>query len=141
MLNKYNPKKLAGNWGGIRLIGYMTGTFFEVEYDEDAATIHVGSDGTVSVLLNANQTAKAKVTIVQGSSTNDDLRKKVPSAKLNTLPVDDFLWSDLNGNTVVHSDKAFLLKMTPVKFGNEILGREWTFILPEAEINPGGATQ
>lgn len=139
MLNKYNPKKIAGNWGGIRFLGYMNTTFIEVEYDEKAASIHVGADGTVSVVLNANETAKAKLVIVQGSSTNDDLAKKLPRARLNKLPVDDFLVTDLNGNTVIHSQFAFLEGMTPVKFGNEIVGREWTFILPYAEIVPGGA--
>ncbi len=139
MLNKYNVRKLAGSWGGTKFKGLMKGTFFEVSYNVAAATVHVGSDGVVSVILNADETATAKVTIVQGSGTNSDLFKKLPSSRLNKLIVDDFMWTDLNGATVVHSATAFLEKCADVKFGEEILGREWTFILPEAEINPGGA--
>ncbi len=139
-LNKYNPTKIAGNWGPIKFLGYMTGSFFEVEYDEKAVTTHVSNDGVMSVVLNPNKAAKAKITIIQGSVTNDDLTKKVPSADLNTLPTDDFSLVDLNGNTLVHSAEAFLEQVAKIVFSNDIQGREWTFILPAAEIVPGGST-
>lgn len=138
-LNKFNPKKVAGNWGGIKFIGLMSGKFVDVEYDENAVTTHVSNDGIMSVVLNPNTAGKAKVTIIQGSVTNDDLAKLVPNSKRNSLPTNDFYLEDLNGKTVVHSKDAFIEKMTKIEFGNEILGREWTFILPDAEIVPGGA--
>jgi hypothetical protein len=136
---KYNVKKIVGNWGPISFNGYMKGTFLDVAYDEKQTKQHKGADGILSVVLMPDTTATAKVTIVQGSSTNDDLSKKVPNAARNTLPTDDFLIQDLNGNTVVHSASAYLDGFAKIVFGEDVEGREWTFILPEAELVPGGA--
>src|SRR5579872_1585971 len=99
----YNVKKINGNWSpggvGIDFNGYMKGSFLEVAYDEAQVKSHVGADGTLTLVLNPNFKATAKLTIVQGSSTNDDLAAQVPNANINSLPTGDFLITDLNGNT------------------------------------------
>jgi hypothetical protein len=139
----YNVKKLTGNWSpggtGITFNGYMKGTFLEVAYDVKQTTQHKGADGTLSVVLNPDFTATAKLTIVQGSSTNDDLAAQVPNALINSLPTGDFQFTDLNGNTAVHSQNAYLDGFAKIVFGEDVEGREWTFILPSATIVPGGA--
>ena len=135
---KYNPKRVTGSWNNIPFEAYMDGTFFEVEYDEDAVTTHVGGQGELSAVLNANKTAKATLTFVQGSPTNDALSKKVPDADRNFFPTGAFQLKDLNGTTIVSCKDAFIKKMSKVEFGKELTGRQWTFVLPAAQITAGG---
>lgn len=137
MLKKYNPKKINGGWSNIPFLGYMDGTFIEIEYSEDAVTPHVGSQGDVSLVLNANRMATVTVTIIQGSPTNEKLSKKVPNAKLNSLPTGPISISDLNGTTLVSGKDAFIKKTAKVEFGKTITGRQWVFMIPDADINVG----
>lgn len=146
MLKKYNPKKINSGWTpntaagiptAIPFLGYMDGTFIEVEYAEDAVTTHVGSQGDVSLVLNANRMATVTVTLVQGSPTNELLSKFVPSAKRNSLPTGPFSLTDLNGTTIVSGKDAFIRKTAKVEFGKTITGRQWVFVIPDADVNVG----
>lgn len=139
MIKKYNPKKVTGSWKGIEFLGYMDGTFIEVEYEEDAVTPHVGNGGDVTFVLNANQLAKATITIIQGSDTNDDLTAQVPNADANRLPRGDFQIEDLNGTTLVNSKDAVISKTAPIEFGKNVTARKWIFLLPKARIVAGGS--
>lgn len=139
MINKYNPKKVTGSWKGIEFLGYMDGTFIEVEYEEDAVTAHVGSQGDVTYVLNANQLAKATITLILGSPTNDDLDAQVPDANANRLPTGDFQLKDPNGTFIVTSKDAVIMKKPKAEFSKSVTGRAWTFLLPQAQIknDPG----
>lgn len=137
MLKKYNPKKIVGGWFNIPFQGYMDGTFVDVEYAEDAVTPHVGSQGDITLVLNPNRMAKATITLVQGSPTNRQLAIQTPDARRNFMPTGVFSLVDLNGETVVQAKDGVIQKTAKVEFGKTITGRQWVFILPEAEINPG----
>jgi hypothetical protein len=146
VLKKYNPKKINGGWspslanGGtqaIQFLGYMDGTFVEIEFAEDAVTTHVGSQGDVSLVLNANQMATVTVTLIQGSPTNDQLSQQVPNASLGILPTGSFSLSDLNGTTLVSGANAFIRKTAKIEFGKSITGRQWVFVIPQAQIFVG----
>lgn len=136
---KYNPKRVAGGWNNIPFEGYMDGTFISIEYIEKAVVTHVGGDGILSAVLNANRLAKATVTFAQGSPTNDALTKNVPDAANNRFITAPFQLKDLNGNTVVNSKDAFIEDQPKVDFGKEITARQWVFYLPDPTIVAGGA--
>ncbi len=136
---KYNPKRVAGGWNNVPFEGYMDGTFIEIEYIEKAVLIHVGGDGVLTAILNANRVAKATVTFAQGSPTNDSLTKMVPDAPSNRFITAPFQLKDLNGNTVVNSADAFLEDQPKVGFGKEITPRQWVFYLPDPILVAGGA--
>lgn len=137
-VKKWNPKKLTGSWSPpgatIQPVGFMDGTFLEVEYDEDAVTAHVGNDGTVSYVLNANEKATLTLTIVQTSPSCAALSAQVPNAAANRLPAGPMAWKDLNGNTVIESNDVVLMRVPKVAFGKNVEGRAFKFILPHAKI-------
>ena len=146
MLNQYNPKRVTGSFQpaitgapSIPFLGYMDGTFIDAEFDADAVTKHVGADGNVTYVLNADKTAKLVLTIVQGSITNDQLSAYVPDGRRNYLVTGTLSFKDLDGNSVVYDSNAVLMKMPKVVFGKEVQGREWQFILSSAEITAGGS--
>ncbi len=140
---RYSPKRITGSFqpkGGdvIQFNGYMDGTFAELEYNEDAVTLHNGGQGDATLVLNANKSAKLVVTFIQGSETNDKLSKYVPDSRRNYLPTGMVSLRDLNGNTLCSAESGVIAKMAKIMFGKEVAGREWTFILPEADIFAGG---
>ena len=137
MLKKYSPKKINGGWNNVQFLGFMDGTFIEIEYAEDAVTTHVGAQGDVSVVLNANQLATVTVTFIQGADVNEQLSKLVPSAKRNSLPTGAISINDLNGTTLISGKNAFIRKTAKVEFAKNITGRQWIFVIPEAEIFVG----
>lgn len=137
MLKKYNPKKINGSWNNIQFLGYMDGTFIEAEYAEDQLTTHVGAQGDVTYVLNANQLATITITLIQGSPTNQQLSNLVPSASRNTIPTGAFSLTDLNGQTVISGANAAIVKTAKVDFGKTLTGRQWKFVIPEAVITVG----
>lgn len=137
MLKKYNPKKINGNWNGIQFLGYMDGTFVEAEYAEDQMTTHVGSQGDVTYILNANQLATVTITLIQGSPTNQQLSNLVPSATRNVVPTGAFSLTDLNGATVISGANAAIRKTAKIEFGKNLTGRQWVFVIPQATIVVG----
>lgn len=146
--HKWNPKKITGSFKGLAGSrnfavdlgqGYMDGTFLTAEYNEDRVTAHTGADGTTTFVLNPNETALVVVTFVQGSDVHAFLSQLVPSAKRNFMPVGTLNFDDLNGQTKIKSANAVIQKTAPVSFGKDVSGWAWSFLLAEAEINPGGA--
>lgn len=146
MLKRYNPKQINSGWDPsangrdthITFEGFMDGTFLDIEFAEDAVTVHVGADGTVTYVLNANRTATATVTLVQGADANTPLSRQVPDARRDFLPIGPFNVNDLNGDTLVTSNKAVLVKTAKIEFGKTVTGRQWKFSLHDAEIVAGG---
>lgn len=146
-VHKYNPKKITGSWKGqigtrefaVQFSGYMDGTFVTAEYDEEAATKHIGAQGEASVVLNCNKGAKIVITLIQGSDVNDKLSDLVGDANRNYLPVGVLTFEDLNGTTKIKAAEAWILKTSKVEFGKDITAREWTFDTGEADIHVGGA--
>ncbi len=143
---KYSPKRVTGSFQPnvpnaplIRFLGYMDGEFIECEFNSDSVTHHVGADGNVTYVLNADKTAKLMLRIVQGSETNDLLSQFVPDARRGYMPTGVISFQDLDGNSVVHDANSVIVKMTPIKFGKEIVAREWHFTLADAEIVAGGS--
>jgi hypothetical protein len=144
---KLNPRRMKGSWSGsigsrkfvVQFSGYMSGTFLEAAYAEDAVTEHVGSDGDVTLVLNANRLANLTCTLAMGAAINDALSKLVPNADLNYLPVGQMNWEDLNGTMKIKAPEAWIKKTAPITVGNEVTGRAWVFGMANAEINVGAA--
>jgi hypothetical protein len=138
----FNVKRITGSFqpsGGsaIQFKGYM-GDFIEVDSSEDAVTPHISEDGTHTAVLNANESAMATLSIVQGSETNDLLDKYVPSAGKLSLVRGTFTIRDLNGNTVCTDPQAYIVRRSKITFGGEVKAREWKFFLPKPDITAGG---
>jgi hypothetical protein len=147
MLLKYNPKKITGSWSGsingrefaVQFSGFMDGTFFEAEYDEDQVTKHVGGQGDATAVINANLGALFTVTLVQGSPVNGALSLLIPNARRNFLPTGAFSFEDLNGTTIARTREAWIKKVAKIEYGKDVSGRVWTFDCGEAELLPGAA--
>lgn len=146
-LRKFNPKRIKGSFTGtingrpfaVAFSGYMDGEFVTAEFDEDAVTEHVGSDGEITLVLNANKKATCTVTLVMGAEANQLLSFLVPDSENNYLPVGTLKFADLNGTSYIKAPEAWIRKMTPVSYSNQVTGRAWAFGMAKAEINAGAS--
>lgn len=142
---KYNPKRIKGSFTGtingrpfaVPFTGYMDGEFLTAEFDEDAVTEHVGSDGEVTLVLNANKKATVTVILTLGSESNALLSQLVPDAENNYLPVGNLKFADLNGTSYVKAPEAWIRKTAAISYSNQVTGRSWVFGLAKAELNAG----
>ena len=134
----YNPKKVTGSWRGITFVGPFNDEFFTVAANADATTEHVGAHGHVSVAINSDLSALATIRLVQGSPANLQLSALVPNAERNVLNSGPFLIKDLKGADAVFAESAWIKKVAELKFGNEVVAREWMFFLEKAVITIGG---
>lgn len=145
MPTKFNPKRITGSFKGVvggrefavQFTGYMDGTFIQASFNQDAVTEHVGSQGDVTLILNADKTATVTVTLAQGSASNGDLSNLVPDADNDYLPVGTLTFKDLNGTTKIKGPTSYIKKTAPIEFGNQVTGRQWVFGIPNAEITVG----
>lgn len=145
-LLKFNPKRLTGSWSGSIgtrdfLVpfdgGFMEDTIITASYNADRVTEHVSADGTVTIVVNADELATVKLMLVQGNPANELLSQLIASARRNVLPVGVFSFEDLNGSTKIKSPEAYIKTFAEISFGNEVKGREWTFGLKDAELVAG----
>lgn len=142
---KFNPRRLTGSWKGnaprdfaaVFDGGFMDGTFLEAKFNGPRVSEHEGSDGTVTVVLNASSLATATITLSQGNPLNEYLSFLVSDAKRDFFPRGAFDWVDLNGSTKVKAPKAYIKESAPVIFGNQVQARAWIFGLVEATIIAG----
>lgn len=145
MAQKYNPKRVTGSFIGkigtrefaVKFQAYMDGEFINADYDEDAVTEHVGSDGEVTLVLNPNKKATLTLTLSQGSPSNAELSNLIPDADRNFLPTGVLQFDDLDGSTKVKAAEAWIRKSAPVAYSNAVTGRAWVFGMAKAEIKPG----
>lgn len=148
-VNKYNPKRITGSWKGntkgdgsgrnfaLKFIGFMSGSFIEAEYKEDRVTVHTGSQGDKTFVVNCDKGATLAITFIQGADINDDLSDLQPDADNNYMPTGQLSFEDLNGTTKVSAEIAVIAKVAKVEFSNDVTGRQWTFELANATIHVG----
>jgi hypothetical protein len=149
MAFKFNPRRLTGSWKGSKPRdfaalfegGWMDGTFITVKYDAARVTEHVGTDGTVTVVMNADSKATATLVLSQGNPLNEYLSKLVPNAKIDFFPRGAFNFEELGGTTKIKAPIAYIRNQAEVSYGNQVLGRSWEFGLVEAEIVAGGGEE
>lgn len=133
-----DPKSLVMTYAGILIEGAMDGTFLVVEFDEDAFTKHVGAQGHVTRVLNANEGASAVITLGQGALANALLSARHLADRAGGDKHGPLLIKDLRGNTLIESDDAWIKKMARIEYAKEVTGREWTIDLGQARIFVGG---
>jgi hypothetical protein len=140
IVRKYAPDDVAIVVGTQSVTGLHEGTFTEADREVDTATMEVGSDGEVTIIISPNESGKVKITLQQASPLNDyfntllqALQQKNMAAAVVPVKI-----NDKNGTTVVNSAKSFVQKPVKVEFADKTVGREWTFICPYLDIEAGG---
>lgn len=146
MLQKYNPRRIVGSFTGkvagrdfaVQFEGFAD-DMIEASYDEARVTKTTGPRGDTAFTINASTATKLKVVFMQGSPTNTELSKLIPDAARNYLPCGTLSFSDLNGNSVYHTDEAVIETPAGLGFKKDQSPREWNFTCGQTTMLIGEA--
>lgn len=124
----YNPKEVTIIFGPVIVTGFADGTFLSVDFNEDAFTLQVGTDGEGTRSKSNNDSATIAFTLMQSSDSNDllsalhNIDKNTPSGD-GIVPL---LIKDLQGSSLYTAETAWIRKAPTSEFAREAGPREWT---------------
>ena len=134
-LRQYVPLKVVGSWvipippGVIDILdgAVNTGDFVVFESDNDAWSRESDLAGNATRVRNNNEGGRVRVTLSASSPTNGKLSGAAAADAISENVVGALVLRDLNGNTVVECDGAFLVDTPDPSFGSERGSRTWTW--------------
>ncbi|NIM20432.1 MAG: DUF3277 family protein, partial [Candidatus Latescibacteria bacterium] len=109
-LTNYNPDRVTLILGGIIIDGFADGQFVEVEMNNDAYALTVGTDGDGTRAKSNDRSGTITFNLMMSSATNDAL-SALHNLDLNSPGGDGvvpFLMKDLEGRTLVTAERAWI---------------------------------
>lgn len=108
--------------------GFADGTFVSVEFDEDAFTLTVGTDGEATRSKSNNRSATITITLMQTSDVNDLLSAQYlldinSPGGAGLVP---FLLKDTSGRSLFLAEQCWIQKAPAIEYGRESGTVEWT---------------
>lgn len=134
----YDPANIMLVWNKIPIMGFAPGTFVRVERQEDTFTMAVGAGGDVVRVRNRNRSAKATITLLQSSPTNDLLSAAARVDEKSGAGYGGFMLRELTGTTLLQGENAWIDKPASVEFGADASNREWTITIADLDEHVGG---
>lgn len=137
-MKDYDPKKVLVAFAGVPLNGFAENTKVRVEYNEDAWTETVGTDGEVTRARSNDETGKITIVLAASSDSNDFLTSMHVADKIAGAGVKPLLIKDNLGRTLVVAANAYIKKMPDLEYGSDVGEREWVFFTPNLKYFAGG---
>lgn len=134
----YNPALVIASFKFVNIVGFMDGTFIEVERNEDAFMLHVGADGHATRTRNLNKSGTVKITLVATAATNDVLAAIHQLDELIGGQYGPLQIKDLSGNLKCRATQAWIKKAPKIERAKESGSVVWEFDCAELEIFAGG---
>ena len=138
MVKTYDASKVAVIIGGFVMGGYADGSFINVEHDEDAFALQIGTDGEGTRSKTNNRAGTVTLTLQQGSDSNDVLSGFAAADQIGNSGLFPLLIKDGSGRTVHQATTAWIQKMPATEFGREAGQREWVIRTDELISFVGG---
>jgi len=132
-LKNFNPKDVSVIVGTQAMKGFADGTIVSVEFDEDAFSKKVGTDGETTRVKSNNNAGKVNIFLDQASESNDYLSGLAALDRASSAGVVPVTVRDANGTTLFFIESAWVMKIPTTEFGKEATDREW--VLDCADMN------
>lgn len=137
-LKNFNPKDVSVIVGVQPMKGFAAGTFVSVEYDEDAFSKKIGTDGEGTRVKSNNKAGRISIFLDQASESNDVLSAIAALDEASSAGVIPVTVRDANGTTLVFAETAWILKKPVMEFSNESADREWILDSDSVNMYVGG---
>ena len=124
---EYDPSEVHVVFNGVPILGFSDGTMVSAERDEDAFTKKTGTQGDAVRVKNLNKGGSVSINLLSGSPTNTALSNLALIDEQTGGGKGPLQILDLNGNTLVHAEIAWIKKLPKVEYGDDESGREWMF--------------
>lgn len=138
MVKTYDPKNIAVIVGGKTLHGFADGTFVKVGRMDPAFTLKVGVDGEGTRAKSNNKGGFVEVTLMQSSSSNDDLSGFAAADELSNTGAVPLLVRDASGRSLYTALTAWVQKFPDSEDAKEVTTRVWRLESDELNIFIGG---
>lgn len=131
LLGSYSPNDVSVIVNGTPIEGFADGTFVNVSYNSDAATMVEGADGSPAIAFKRGaRGATITFTCLQTSLANNILNaflqlQKFAASGANTLSV---TIRNNQGGELVSMPRGVFQKEPDVGYGAEIGNRDWTIM-------------
>ncbi len=138
MVFTYDPKQVSAIVGGKIMSGFGDGTFIKLTRNEQAWNMKIGVDGEGTRAKSNNKGGKIEITLMNSSSSNDDLSAFAAADELSNTGAVPFLLKDNSGRTVATALTAWVQKYPDTEFAKEANTRTWVLETDELDIFIGG---
>lgn len=131
LLGSYSPNDISVIVNGLPLEGFAEGTFVNVEYNSDAATMVEGADGSPAIAFKRGMRgATITFTCLQTSLANNYLNALLQSQKFSASGAATLSVTIRNnqGGELHSMPRGVFNKEPAAAFAAEIGSREWTVI-------------
>lgn len=139
-LKVYDPKNVAVVFNGVPISGYAAGSFVSVEYNVDAFSLVVGTDGESTRAKSNNRSARVTITLLQTSASNDAISAfhNLDLLSPSGAGIGPLLISDKNGRTLFLAEKAWVVKFPTSEYSDTDASRAWMFETDSLNATIGG---
>lgn len=137
-LKTFDPSDIAFTLGGVPIGGYADGSFFTLEFDEDAWVKTVGADGESVRTKSNNNDALATIVLQQTSNSNAALDAIALLDKVSNSGVVPAILKDIGGVTSIFAAEAYIQKRPNIEYSKEVTTREWPIVLIDVQGIIGG---
>jgi len=138
MVFTYDPKNFRAIVGGNILQGFADGTFIKAERNDPAFNLKVGVDGEGTRSKSNNKSGKITITLMQSSSSNDDLSTLAAKDEASNSGVVPFFGEDGSGRSLFTALTCWVQKYPDSEFAKEVSTRTWVLETDDLEIFIGG---
>lgn len=137
MAKTYNSSQVIVTIDGIPIEGMADGDFFGISQNSPRHTYKVGADGDVTRSRSADRTARATITVMQGSNGSvilDGYKKKGDAGDDDTFTLDVI---DVESGGTVSSGEAWIAEEPDWTRGLEAGTEAWILDMAENDIERG----
>jgi hypothetical protein len=124
------PKLGILTFDGVPINGFSADSTVEAERASDAFEKHVGTQGEVSRIKNADMSGHVTISLAQTSPSNDYLSAKARMDELTANGIGLLTFVDLSGTIgqpTRFSGMAWVKKLPALEEGKTIKDRKWVF--------------
>lgn len=134
----HDPSRHISTLGPHVVQGYADGSMVAIAMNTDQVTLKVGvlGDGTRSI--SRDRSARITYTLFPGSPTNTVLSNLAKQDNVNGQGTIPFYLKDLNGSTVAHAEKVWVVKKPDLDIQKESTDRVWILETANMEYFVGG---
>jgi len=134
----FDPQKMSVIFAGNIITGFAPDSIIEMSFAEGSVTVTVGADGEFARVINRNESAEFKISLLHTSPSNDVLSAMHAADKATGQGYGPLLVKDESGSAVAGSEAAWVKKLPPLKRGKNIETNEWVLGCGKAYAHVGG---
>lgn len=126
-LTNYNPDRITMILGKIIIDGFADGQFVEVEMNNDAYALTMGTDGDGTRAKSNDRSGTVTFNLMMSSDKNDAL-SALHNLDLNSPGGDGvvpLLIKDLEGRTLITAERAWIRRFPTVTYDRGTTTRDW----------------